>query len=181
MSANVLVAGIGNVLLSDDGFGVEVARRLIDRRSELPDSVEVVDFGIRGMHLAYQLLDGYHTAVLVDTVQRGGAPGELYLLEHDLDQPDPGPGLLDSHGMDPVAVLATLRALAASAGVSRPVQRVFVVGCEPAVLEEGLGLSEPVAAAVDHAVRAVIDLVTEITPVTEPRTQGATRVPGHTR
>lgn len=170
MRATVLVAGIGNVLLSDDGFGVEVARRLAAHRDALPPSVEIVDIGIRGIHLAYRMLDGYQTVLLIDTVQRGGDPGQLYLLEHDLEQPvEPDP--LDSHGMNPAAVLTTLRALASSVGVERPVQRVLVVGCEPLVLDEGLGLSDPVAAAVEPAVRTVIDLVnhaltTEVTTQT---------------
>ena len=79
----VLVAGVGNIFRSDDGFGVEVVRRLRD--ADLPDGVELLDVGIRGMHLAYQLLDGYTALVLIDATARGGSPGELYLLEHDLD------------------------------------------------------------------------------------------------
>jgi len=88
LRGNVLVAGVGNVLMSDDGFGVEVIRRLADQ--QLPADVEIVDIGIRGMHLAYQLLDGYRALLIVDATARGGKPGELYLLEHDLSgTPDP--------------------------------------------------------------------------------------------
>jgi hydrogenase maturation protease len=167
----VLVAGIGNLLLSDDGFGVEVVRALRER--ELPPGVELMDTGIRGMHLAYQLLDGYAALVLVDTVQRGDPPGTLYTLEHDLDAPAPasdsasdsGPAAWDAHGMDPAAVLAQLDALAASMGIERPVGRVLVVGCEPARLVEGIGLSEPVAAAVEPAADAVVALLAEVTKV----------------
>ncbi len=165
----VLVAGIGNLLLSDDGFGVEVVRALRER--ELPPGVELMDTGIRGMHLAYQLLDGYAALVLVDTVQRGDPPGTLYTLEHDLDTPAPdsasdaGPAAWDAHGMDPAAVLAQLDALAASMGIARPVGRVLVVGCEPAQLVEGIGLSEPVAAAVEPAADAVVALLAEVTKV----------------
>ena len=168
----VLVAGIGNLLLSDDGFGVEVVRALRER--ELPPGVELMDTGIRGMHLAYQLLDGYAALVLVDTVQRGDPPGTLSTLEHDLDGPDSGPdagpAAWDAHGMDPAAVLAQLDALAASMGIPRPVGRVLVVGCEPAQLAEGIGLSEPVAAAVEPAADAVVALLAEVT-----KSEGARR------
>ncbi len=153
----VLVAGIGNIFLSDDGFGVEVARRLA-ARGGLPAGVEVADVGIRGMHLAYRLLDGYEGLLLIDTVHRDGPPGTVYRLEHDLDAPTEGEGL-DAHGMDPSSVLALLDELAAANGIERPVRRVLVVGCEPAVIEEGMGLSEPVLAAVEPALRTVDDLL----------------------
>jgi hydrogenase maturation protease len=155
----VLVAGVGNVFLSDDGFGVEVARRLAERA--LPEGVELADVGIRGMHLAYRLLDGYRALVLVDTVRHGGPPGALYLLEHDLDSPA-DEAAFDAHGMEPAAVLSMLDQLAHGVGVERPVDRVLVVGCEPASVEEGMGLSEPVAASVDRAVAAVVDLVGDL-------------------
>ena len=103
----VLVAGVGNVFLSDDGFGVEVARRLAGR--DLPAGVEVADIGIRGMHLAYRLLDGYRALVLVDTVRQGHPPGTLYLLEHDLDGPADEAARFDAHGMEPGAVLLDAR------------------------------------------------------------------------
>lgn len=162
----VLVAGIGNVFLSDDGFGVEVVRALRDRDG-LPDGVEVLDTGIRGMHLAYQLLDGYDALVLVDAVQRGSAPGTLHTLEHDLDAPRPDGVALDAHGMDPAAVLGLLDDLARSMGIDRPVGRVLVVGCEPARLEEGIGLSPAVAAAVGPAADAVTELVRTLVGTTE--------------
>jgi hydrogenase maturation protease len=155
----VLVAGIGNTFLSDDGFGVEVIARLRDR--ELPDGVELVDTGIRGMHLAYQLLDGYDVLVLVDAVGRGSDPGTLYVLEHDLDASHEG-AAFDAHGMDPAAVLAQLDGLASAMGIARPVGRVLVVGCEPASLDEGMGLSPAVAAAVEPAVDTVTTLVTQL-------------------
>ena len=154
----VLVAGIGNTFLSDDGFGVEVIARLRER--ELAAHVELVDTGIRGMHLAYQLLDGYDVLVLVDAVRRGSDPGTLYVLEHDLDAPQEGD--FDPHGMDPAAVLAQLDGLASAMGLERPVGRVLVVGCEPASLDEGMGLSPAVAAAVEPAVDTVTTLVTQL-------------------
>jgi hydrogenase maturation protease len=156
----ILIAGVGNVFLSDDGFGVEVARRLAAR--ELPAGVEVADVGIRGMHLAYQLLDGYRALVLVDTVHRGGPPGTLYLLEHDLDGPVDSAAALDAHGMDPGALLATLDGLARGVGVVRPVDRVLVVGCEPGSVDEGIGLTDQVAAVVGRAAQAVVDLVGDL-------------------
>ena len=145
----VLVAGIGNIFLGDDGFGVEVARRLTG--SDLPPGVSVRDFGIRGLHLSYEILDGgYDLTILVDAAQRGGKPGMVYLIE-----PEPGASSLppDAHAMTPDAVLATLRALGGDPG------RVLVVGCEPASMEEGIGLSEPVGAAVDEAVKLVHELI----------------------
>ena len=155
----VLVAGVGNVFLSDDGFGVEVVRQLREAGG-LPPGVEIVDTGIRGMHLAYQLLDGYDVLVLVDAVARGSDPGTLYVLEHDLDAPREA--AFDPHGMDPAAVLAQLDGLAAAMGLARPLGRVLVVGCEPASLDEGMGLSPAVAAAVGPAVDTVTTLVTQL-------------------
>lgn len=157
VSGRVLVAGIGNVLLGDDGFGVETLRRL--SAHELPVHVEAVDFGVRGVHLAYQLLDGYDTLVLADATARGGAPGTLYLIEADeAGSVQPGAALLDGHQMSPDAVLALLGTLCEGAG-STPPRRILVVGCEPASVEEGIGLSQPVAAAVPEAVRMILELV----------------------
>jgi hydrogenase maturation protease len=171
--STVLVAGVGNVLMSDDGFGVEVVRRLSSQ--QLPEDVEVVDIGIRGMHLAYQLLDGYRALLIVDATERGGTPGELYLLEHDLSatpETDGTPvGVPDAHGMTPDAVLALLGSLATANGLepTAGLDRVLVLGCEPATVEDGIGLSEPVAAAVDRAVRAVLNLVSELSQGSEKR------------
>ncbi|AJT62167.1 hydrogenase maturation protease [Streptomyces chattanoogensis] len=152
-----LIAGVGNIFLGDDGFGVEAVRRLGEH--PLPGHVEVVDAGVRGVHLAYQMLDGYHTVLLVDASARGGAPGTVYLLDAtDPDPAAPRPPAIDGHHMTPDSVLALLDTLSAGTGDSRP-QRVLVVGCEPADLDEGIGLSEPVAAAVDEAVRLILQLV----------------------
>ncbi|MEU9035701.1 hydrogenase maturation protease [Streptomyces sp. NPDC048352] len=157
MSGRTLVAGIGNVFLGDDGFGVETLRALAAH--PLPDGVEAVDFGVRGVHLAYQLLDGYDTLVLVDATARGAAPGTLHLIEADGSGPiAPGSAVLDGHDMSPDTVLALLDTLCAGTGATPP-RRTLVVGCEPATVEEGIGLSPPVAAAVPRAVRMVLDLL----------------------
>ncbi|HLY21790.1 MAG TPA: hydrogenase maturation protease, partial [bacterium] len=120
----VLVAGIGNIFLGDDGFGVEVVRRL--REEPLPDGVDAADFGVRGVHLAYELAEGrYGSVILIDAVARGGPPGTLYLIEPDLaDLPD-HTDLADAHSLTPAAVLAWLQRI----GGSRP--RIAIVGCEP--------------------------------------------------
>jgi hydrogenase maturation protease len=155
----VLVAGVGNIFLGDDGFGVEVVKRLAGR--ELPEGVEVVDFGIRGMDLAYALQDDYEVVVFVDATPRGQEPGTVYLIEPEIEED--GAVSLDTHGMDPVKVIQLSRALGA-----RPT-RTLVVGCEPQVIVSGedyddmlMELSEPVRAAVEEAVKLVESLVEEI-------------------
>ncbi|MFJ3582045.1 hydrogenase maturation protease [Streptomyces sp. NPDC090127] len=158
-TARTLVAGVGNIFLGDDGFGVETVRRLTPDR--LPPHVDVADVGIRGVHLAYQLLDGWDTLVLVDVTARGGEPGTLYVI--DASEPaeraaTTGTPPLDGHRMTPDAVLALLDTLCAGTGATPP-RRILLVGCEPACLDEGIGLSPQVAAAVPEAVRTVTELV----------------------
>jgi hydrogenase maturation protease len=148
-NSRVLVAGIGNLFLTDDGFGSEVARRL--GTEPMPDGVRVVDYGIRGMHLAYDLLDGYDALVVVDALAGDGHPGDLSVLEVGPD--DLGDGELDAHGMAPVAVLASLGQL----GGSLP--PTYVVGCRPADVGEGIGLTPEVAAAVGPAVTLVHEVL----------------------
>jgi hydrogenase maturation protease len=153
-ASRVLVAGMGNIFLSDDAFGVEVVRRLLPL--PLPQGVEVRDFGIAGVHLAYQLLDGgYDALVLVDALPFGGSPGDLCVMEPELD--DEGEVAVDAHGMQPDAVLRTLEAMGGRVG------RVLVVGCQPSSVEEGMELSPPVAASVDRAVDVVRELLDELT------------------
>ena len=172
----VLVAGIGNVFMADDGFGVEVARRLSER--ELPRGAEVSDFGIRGLDLVYALGEGYDAAVFVDAVPRGDQPGTLFVIEPELEAPAE-PVALDAHGMDPVKVLA----LASQLG-SVP-ERVLVVGCEPQVRMAGdedelVGeLSEPVRAALDEAVGLVESLLEEL--LEEPEAEKAEKAEGDRR
>ena len=154
----VLVAGIGNIFLCDDGFGSEVAQRLLTR-PQAP-GVKVEDFGIRGVHLAYELLDGYDALVLVDAMPMKEAPGTVCLFEPDAPEPaDAGDDVaptLDAHSMSPGVVLSML------AGLGGTVGRIVVVGCEPASVDDGIGLSEPVMGAVDEAVEAVETVVAEI-------------------
>ena len=160
-----LVAGIGNVFLADDGFGVELANRLL--QAELPAGVDAADFGIRGMDLAYALGDGYDAAIFLDAVPRGEAPGTLYVIEPQLDDDVIG---LDTHGMDPVKVLSLARELGTVP------ERVLVVGCEPQLRMSGeeedmhVGLSEPVRAAVDEAVTLVQSLLRDLLADEEKRT-----------
>src|ERR687893_2225613 len=156
MSERVLVAGIGNVFLGDDGFGVEVVKRLAGRG--LPEGVEVKDFGIRGMDLAYALQDDYDLVVFVDATPRGGEPGTVYLIEPEIEEDDEV--VLDTHGMDPVKVMKLAHTLGAGP------TRTLVVGCEPQVVVSGedyddmlMELSEPVRAAVEEAVKLVESLV----------------------
>lgn len=157
----ILVAGIGNIFLGDDAFGVEVARRLAGRAQ--PAGVRVVDFGIRGFDLAYALMEDNDAAILVDAVPRGQAPGSVSVIEPDwgaLDQPESEELLVETHGMNPLKVLRMVKAMGGSC------RRVLVVGCEPGTLEmdeEGqFGLTEPVQQAVDEAVRVVEALVAQI-------------------
>ena len=154
----VLVAGLGNIFAGDDGFGVEAVQRLA--RRPLPPGVETADIGVRGVHLAYQLLDGYDTVVLLDATARGGVPGTVYRIDGaEADRPE-GDVLIDGHRMTPDAVLALLDTLSAGTGGTRP-GRVTVIGCEPAVLAEGMGLSPAVAGAVEPALEAVLGLLRE--------------------
>ena len=159
MSKRILVAGVGNVFLGDDGFGVEVVRRLAGR--ELPEGVEVVDFGIRGMDLAYALQGDYEVVIFVDATPRGEEPGTVYLIEPEIEKE--GEVVLDTHGMDPVKVIKLASALGA-----RPA-RTLVVGCEPQVVVGGedyddmlMELSEPVRAGVEEATNLIESLVEKL-------------------
>lgn len=147
MASRILVAGIGNIFLGDDGFGPEVMRYVCDRVAG-SDGLRAADYGIGGMHLAYDLLDGWDALVLVDAVPNRGSPGTVHVFEADHESLSSTAGL-DGHSMDPAAVFASLRALG---GVA---PRTVVVGCEVADVTDGLGLSETVQAAVPGAVEAV--------------------------
>ena len=157
----ILVAGIGNVFLGDDAFGVEVLQQLMRRK--IPDCVRAIDFGIRGLDLVYALLDGYDAAILVDTTARGGQPGTLYMIEVESPETSARPPEtmeLDAHGMNPMRVLEMARSMGSRT------RRVYLVGCEPATfgdeLEGAMGLSPTVAAAVDGAIVMIESLVSKI-------------------
>lgn len=157
-SKRILVACIGNIFLGDDAFGVEVARALMGR--EMPEGVQVTDFGIRGFDLAYALMDGYEMSILVDALPRGEEPGTLYVIEPDMNNlSSVAGGEIDTHAMHPLRVLHLVKSLGGEPG------RVLVLGCEPTPLsvedeEIGLmGLSTPVQAAVGEAVLMIEELI----------------------
>jgi hydrogenase maturation protease len=153
--ADILIAGIGNIFLGDDAFGSEVARQLAQQ--PWPDGVRAVDFGIRGLDLAYALLERHDAVILVDAVPRGCAPGTLYVIEPEVPEGETDDLTIQGHAMDPVKVLR----LAATMG--GPAQRVFLVGCEPASIEEMQdGLSAPVRRAVSEAVSLIESLVQKL-------------------
>jgi hydrogenase maturation protease len=160
----ILVAGIGNAWLSDDGFGPEVARRL--EAEKLPEGVSVYDFGAGGLDLAYEVMRGYHALVLVDASRQGGEPGTLYVMEPDPDEI--GGGIedgesIDPHGMDPQTVLRFVKAVGGWPG------KVVVVACEPAEVEQmGMQLTPEVEASVDRAVQVVLEQVEELRCTSSP-------------
>jgi hydrogenase maturation protease len=150
----ILVAGIGNIFMGDDGFGVEVVRRLLD--CELPEEVRVVDFGIRGLDLAYALQESYLTTILIDAYPHGQPPGTVSVVDPDLSEVSGESNLVEPHSLNPVSVLSMAKAMNA------PLNRVLLVGCEPETLggDEGqMGLSATVEAAVSHAVAATQSLI----------------------
>ncbi|MBH0780828.1 hydrogenase maturation protease [Nocardia bovistercoris] len=150
-TGQLLVAGIGNIFLGDDGFGPEVLARL---PHEYDERVCLRDYGIRGMHLAYDLLEPWRALILVDALPNRGAAGRVEVLRADPDTAE-ATGL-DAHAMDPAAVFAGVRALGGT------VPPTIVVGCQVACVEEGIGLSDRVAAAVDAATTAVADVLAEL-------------------
>jgi hydrogenase maturation protease len=161
----ILVAGVGNIFFGDDAFGVEVAQRMLQRKSL--DGATVIDFGIRGLDLTYALLDGCDAAIIVDAAPRGQVPGTVFVIEPDMsgdapstDDPPEMNLMIETHGMDPAKVL---RLVSAMGGRCR---QVLVVGCEPTPLENEdemqMGLSPPVAAAVDRVIEVVESLISHI-------------------
>ncbi|HEV3053471.1 MAG TPA: hydrogenase maturation protease [Solirubrobacteraceae bacterium] len=155
---SILVAGVGNAWLRDDGFGGEVARRLSSR--ELPAGVAVMDAGTGGLDLAYEVMRGYDALVILDVSKQGGEPGTLYVMEPSEDEVAGGiedGDVINPHGMDPQTVLRFLKASGGWPG------KVVVIACEPADVEQmGWGLSEVVTEAVDRAVDLVLETVGEL-------------------
>jgi hydrogenase maturation protease len=153
VSADVLVAGVGNIFLGDDGFGPEVVRHLgAPEQPPLPEPVRLVDYGIRGLHLSYDLLEGYSALIIVDAMPGLGRPGDIRVVAVD-PYDIPASDGQDPHSMDPMAVLSGLPSLG---GALPP---TYVVGAQPANLEEGIGLSDPLRAAVPVAGAAVRELL----------------------
>ena len=163
----ILIAGIGNIFLGDDGFGSEVARRLAGK--SFPDEVRVVDFGIRGFDLAYALMDGYDVTIFIDATPRGGEPGTIYTIEPDLSELNGLDGqqmMVETHGMNPMKVLQLVKSMGGQ------FKRILLVGCEPAPLESEdghMGLSPPVERAVDEAIPLVESLVAKILAEQRPQ------------
>jgi len=148
----ILVAGIGNIFQGDDAFGCEVVKRMAPRG--LPESVRLFDFGIRGLDLMYALMDNPDLVILIDAAPGGEPPGTLYVIEPT--HPVGTTAMPEVHGMNPVQVLQMASSLGARPG------RVLVVGCEPGDLggKDGrMGLTAPVAAAVETAAEMVFDLI----------------------
>jgi hydrogenase maturation protease len=160
----ILVAGIGNAWLRDDGFGGHVAKKL--EEGELPEGVSVFDFGSGGLDLAYEVMRGYDALVLVDVSRQGGEPGTLYVMEPDQEEIEGGiedGEMINPHGMDPQTVLRFVKAVGGWPG------KVVVVACEPLDVEEmGIGLSDEVAGSVDRAVKVVLEQVEELRCMSSP-------------
>lgn len=156
---SILVACIGNIFLGDDGFGCAVAQQLATM--EIPPQAKVIDYGIRGLDLAYALLDSYEAVILVDAIARGGAPGTVYLLQPIASEKDASSEVsLDPHSMDPMSLMAMARSL------GEITAEIYIVGCEPLdfgdEMEGRMGLSEIVQASVPEAAQAVVELIGRI-------------------
>jgi hydrogenase maturation protease len=155
---SILVAGVGNAWLRDDGFGGAVAEAL--SKGALPDGVEVMDFGSGGLDLAYEVMRGYDALILIDVSRQGGEPGTLYVMEASEDDVESGiedGQVIDPHGMDPQTVLRFVKTVGGWPG------RVMVVACEPEVVEDvGFGLSDSVGASVEKAVDVVRETIAEL-------------------
>jgi hydrogenase maturation protease len=153
-----MIAGVGNMFMKDDGFGVEVVKRMMEK--EFPEGVEIKDFGTGGLKLAYDLMKGYDGLILIDASQRGEMPGTLYVIEPDekefkssLEQGD----LIDPHGADPVTVLRFVKAFGSWPG------KVMIVSCEPSSVDEfQIGLSDEVNASVGKAIEFVDEIIDQI-------------------
>jgi hydrogenase maturation protease len=154
----ILVAGVGNAWLRDDGFGGEVTKALLER--QLPAGVQVIDFGSGGLDLAYEVMRGYDALILIDSSRQGETPGTLYVMEakeNDVEGSIEDGQMIDPHGMDPQTVLRFVKYVGGWPG------SVFVIACEPEVVEDvGFGLSEPVRASVGRAVDVVLETIEEL-------------------
>jgi hydrogenase maturation protease len=154
----VMVAGVGNIFMKDDGFGGAVIKKMLDKK--FPEGVEVKDFGTGGLKLAYDLMKGYDGLILLDASSRGEKPGTLYVIEpneNDTDGNLENGTIIDPHGADPATVLRFVKSIG-----SWPA-KVLIVACEPETVDDfEIGLSEPVNAAIDKAIELVDELIKEI-------------------
>jgi len=155
----ILIAGIGNIFLGDDAFGIEVVKRFANRA--LPDGIRIIDYGIRGFDLTYALIDRADFTILVDACPRGGVAGDLYIVEPDLASLGgaEAPDAADAHGMNPMNVIRVAQAMGG------PLKKILLLGCEPETFgpEEGkMGLSESVASAVERAIPLLESVVSQI-------------------
>ncbi|MEP7145559.1 MAG: hydrogenase maturation protease [bacterium] len=154
----VMIAGVGNMFMQDDGFGGAVIKKILTRK--YPEGVEIKDFGTGGLKLAYDLLKGYDALILIDAAKRGEPPGTVYVIEPDekeISSDLEEGGLIDPHGADPVTVLRFVKGLGAWPA------KVLLIGCEPDSVDDfQIGLSEPVSAAVDKAADLVDDILKNI-------------------
>jgi len=160
----ILVAGVGNIFFGDDAFGCEVAKELL--KQSLPEGVRVTDFGIRSYDLAYAIMDNYDATILIDATPRGELPGTVFLIEPEIKTLDESTNeVLNAHSMNPVRVLQLARSLG-----GQP-RNIYVVGCEPAVLESAdgrIGLSEKVQAAVEPAIKMIQKLIGDLIEAKHP-------------
>lgn len=157
----ILIAGVGNVLQGDDGFGVVVAHRLMER-TDLSPAAKVIETGIGGMSLIQELMLGYDALIIVDAFRKGGAPGRLYLLEPEL----PDLSHLDAHALrdyfSDTHYATPMRALSLLSRIDSLPPTIRIVGCEPEALEDlKIGLSASASAAVDPAVKMIVDWVAD--------------------
>ncbi len=153
----LLIAGIGNIFLGDDGFGCEVIQQLLQR--SISEEVRIVDFGIRGLDLTYALLENYDAVILVDAVPRNGEAGTIYLIEPTVAELTEADVLVEAHAMDPLKVLAMAKSLGGE------LKQILLVGCEPHTFgpaEGQMGLSEIVRAAVPVALETIEKLMNDI-------------------
>ena len=158
MKKRVMIAGVGNMFMKDDGFGGEVIRRILHK--EFPEGVEIKDFGTGGLKLAYDLMKGYDALILLDASARGEQPGTLYVIEPNENEVDgnlENGTIIDPHGSDPATVLKFVKSVGAWPG------KVLIVACEPQNTDDfEIGLSAPVSAAIDKAIELVQEIVEEI-------------------
>ncbi|MDQ2996817.1 MAG: hydrogenase maturation protease [Chloroflexota bacterium] len=163
--SKILIAGMGNVLRCDDGFGVEIAKRLAADNT-LPTDARVIEVGIGGIHLVQELMDGYDVLIIIDAVERDSAPGTLYVLEAEVPDLATWPEnqrqdfLADMHYTTPSKALILAKAL----GVLPP--KAFIVGCQPLEVDElGIGLSELVEQAAPGMIQKIEQLVRQFSTV----------------